>query len=252
MGDSMSTIINATTTNGVVIQPDNSGSLVLQTNSGTTALTIDTSQNVGIGTGTYASTVKTIYVPNGGVMSSDANNYTLAGNAKYDSAWKYITTDYATSYKQTGGQHQWNVAASGTAGNNITFTQSMTLDNSGNLGIGSTNPSAYGKLTVDGAIAQVAAAGSYTIDITANSSAIANGGTVSFPNMSGMIIVNSATSASIAIWLVSSGGTSAVANVNGVTGTMTYVAGIAGYRWTNNTGSSNAVAFFCVRTRNTA
>jgi len=41
----MSTIINATTTNGVVIQPDNSGSLVLQTNSGTTALTIDTSQN---------------------------------------------------------------------------------------------------------------------------------------------------------------------------------------------------------------
>jgi hypothetical protein len=49
MGDSMSTIINATTTNGVVIQPDNSGSLVLQTNSGTTALTIDTSQRVGIG-----------------------------------------------------------------------------------------------------------------------------------------------------------------------------------------------------------
>jgi hypothetical protein len=45
MGDSMSTIINATTTNGVVIQPDNSGSLVLQTNNGTTALTIDTSQN---------------------------------------------------------------------------------------------------------------------------------------------------------------------------------------------------------------
>jgi len=41
----MSTIINATTTNGVVIQPDNSGSLVLQTNNGTTALTISTAQN---------------------------------------------------------------------------------------------------------------------------------------------------------------------------------------------------------------
>ena len=47
----MSTIINATTTNGVVIQPDNSGSLVLQTNSGTTALTIDTSQNVAFAKG---------------------------------------------------------------------------------------------------------------------------------------------------------------------------------------------------------
>ena len=41
----MSTIINATTTNGVVIEPDNSGSLELQTNSGTTAVTVDTSQN---------------------------------------------------------------------------------------------------------------------------------------------------------------------------------------------------------------
>jgi hypothetical protein len=48
----MSTIINATTTNGVVIQPDNSGSLVLQTNSGTTAVTISTAQNT-----TFAGTV---------------------------------------------------------------------------------------------------------------------------------------------------------------------------------------------------
>jgi hypothetical protein len=48
----MSTIINATTTNGVVIQPDNSGSLVLQTNSGTTALTIDTSQRAAFVAGT--------------------------------------------------------------------------------------------------------------------------------------------------------------------------------------------------------
>jgi hypothetical protein len=50
----MSTIINATTTNGVVIQPDNSGSLVLQTNSGTTALTIDTAQRAAFVAGTAA------------------------------------------------------------------------------------------------------------------------------------------------------------------------------------------------------
>jgi hypothetical protein len=54
MGNIMSTIINATTTNGVVIQPDNSGSLVLQTNSGTTALTIDTSQRAAFVAGTAA------------------------------------------------------------------------------------------------------------------------------------------------------------------------------------------------------
>ena len=50
----MSTIINATTTNGVVIQPDNSGSLQLATNSGTTALTIDTSQRAAFVAGTAA------------------------------------------------------------------------------------------------------------------------------------------------------------------------------------------------------
>ena len=46
----MPSIIRATTTSGLQVAPDNSGSLVLQTNGTTTALTIDTSQNVGIGT----------------------------------------------------------------------------------------------------------------------------------------------------------------------------------------------------------
>ena len=46
----MPSIINATTSTGLVSSADNSGSLQLATNSGTTAVTIDTSQNVGIGT----------------------------------------------------------------------------------------------------------------------------------------------------------------------------------------------------------
>lgn len=46
----MASIISATTTNGLSTSADNSGSLQLATNNGTTAVTIDTSQNVGIGT----------------------------------------------------------------------------------------------------------------------------------------------------------------------------------------------------------
>ena len=46
----MASIIRATTTSGLQVAPDNSGSLQLQTNGTTTAVTIDTSQNVGIGT----------------------------------------------------------------------------------------------------------------------------------------------------------------------------------------------------------
>jgi hypothetical protein len=71
----MSTIINATTTNGVVIQPDNSGSLQLATNSGTTALTIDTSQNVGIGT------------------TSPTNKLTVNGSGRFYGAYTEDTTN---------------------------------------------------------------------------------------------------------------------------------------------------------------
>jgi hypothetical protein len=46
----MPSIINSTTTNGIVVSGDNSGSLQLASNNGTTAVTIDGSQNVGIGT----------------------------------------------------------------------------------------------------------------------------------------------------------------------------------------------------------
>jgi hypothetical protein len=53
----MPSIINATTTTGVAVTGDTSGALALQTNNGTTAVTIDTSQNVGIGTTSPTSVV---------------------------------------------------------------------------------------------------------------------------------------------------------------------------------------------------
>jgi len=82
----MSTIINATTTNGVVIQPDNSGSLVLQTNNGTTALTIDTAQNA-----TFAGTVamSSSFLRNriiNGAMVIDQRNAGAAGSAATNTA----------------------------------------------------------------------------------------------------------------------------------------------------------------------
>jgi hypothetical protein len=46
----MASIINATTTNGLSTSADNSGELQLATNNGTTAVTVTTAQNVGIGT----------------------------------------------------------------------------------------------------------------------------------------------------------------------------------------------------------
>jgi len=52
---------------------------------------------------------------------------------------QYSASTYATNYLQVSGQHQWFTAPSGTAGNAISFTQALTLDNSGNLLVGTTS-----------------------------------------------------------------------------------------------------------------
>lgn len=64
-------------------------------------------------------------------------------NAYYNSSdvGIYANNGHATLYIQTSGQHQWLNATSGTAGNAISFTQAMTLDASGRLGVGVTSPS---------------------------------------------------------------------------------------------------------------
>jgi hypothetical protein len=235
----MASIISTKTSGGggIAVTGDTSGVLELQSANGTTAVTIDASQNVGINTASPSQKLEVL----GNTVAT--NYYVGAGNSTFSTA------------NGNNGMIVYGSLGSGFT-NSVGFysnaLQRVFIDSNGSLGVGSTNPSAFGKLTVNGAIAQVAAAGSYTIDITANSITVANGGTVDFPDMSGMIIVNSVVQANIAIWLVSGGTTSAVSNVNGVSGTMGYVAGIAGYRWTNNTGASNTVAFFCVRTRQTA
>jgi hypothetical protein len=53
----------------------------------------------------------------------------------------YLNNTAACEYQQSAGIHSWWNAPSGTAGNAITFTQAMTLDASGNLGVGTTSPS---------------------------------------------------------------------------------------------------------------
>jgi hypothetical protein len=64
----------------------------------------------------------------------------IGNNWYYDgSNYVYKTTNPAARY-ELSDSHKWSIAASGTAGNAISFTQAMTLDASGNLGIGETSP----------------------------------------------------------------------------------------------------------------
>jgi len=137
------------------------GSLVLQSNGTTAAVTINTSQIIGVGItpsawGTGFQSV--IETKNVGALSAAGPYMSILANAYYNSSNQYIytTSNPATHYAQVVGQHQWFNAASGTAGNAITFTQAMTLDASGNLGIGTTSPSA--RLSVIAASANSTAA----------------------------------------------------------------------------------------------
>jgi hypothetical protein len=73
-------------------------------------------------------------ISTGGTMAITSNGYYNGAN------WIYKNTTTASLYQQQSGAHQWYNAPSGTAGNAITFTQAMTLDASGNLGVGTTSP----------------------------------------------------------------------------------------------------------------
>ncbi len=70
------------------------------------------------------------------------SKYGYALNSYYDgSSWRYRDSATAGLYQISGNIHLWYNAPSGTAGDPISFTQAMTLDASGRLGIGNTTPS---------------------------------------------------------------------------------------------------------------
>jgi len=135
------TLSGTTTTNTITSAA--STNLLLQTNNGTTAVTIDTSQNVGIGVTpptiqTGFSNISLGYAGNFIADKSSVGGLNILQNAYRNSGgtYTYVGTAPAEYYQMYNGQHAWYIAGSGTAGNTISFTQAMTLDNSGRLGVG--------------------------------------------------------------------------------------------------------------------
>tara|TARA_R110000772_G_scaffold267080_1_gene390406 strand:- start:72 stop:1301 length:1230 start_codon:yes stop_codon:yes gene_type:complete len=83
------------------------------------------------------------------------SNMHMAANSVYEGTApnyydKYLTSSTASKYVQDSGFHIWSTAASGTAGNAITWSERMRIDSSGNVGINMTAPNSG--LHVNGSI----------------------------------------------------------------------------------------------------
>jgi len=93
---------------------------------------------LGVTPSAWSGSYKVNQVLNAGFIGNGNRAYVSANWYDNGTADKYIASDYATRYIQLNGTHRWDNAASGTAGNTITFTQAMTLDASGRLVVGTT------------------------------------------------------------------------------------------------------------------
>ena len=135
-----------------------SGSLTFQTGGDNDRMIIDSDGRVGLRTTpeNWGSTYSAMQIGgNFGIMATAAQGagglVDLTQNAYFDGVnWKYISTDETSRYRLQGGKHIWSYAASDTAGNTVTWFESMRTGSSGELLIGATSQYASEKLGVNG------------------------------------------------------------------------------------------------------
>jgi hypothetical protein len=129
------------------------GAMLFQTpaSSYSTKMTLDNAGNIGLSVTpsafNYAGNLQTV---DGGTIGSIGQYIHFVTNAYFDGSWKYRQSTVSARYSQEVGSHIWYNAPLGSAGGNITFTQAMTLDASGNLGVGTASPNRRLRVASDG------------------------------------------------------------------------------------------------------
>jgi len=173
----------------------------------------------------------------------------LSINAYFNSGWKYKGASVSKyPSRAIDGAFKWRSAPAnaGAAGDAITWTDLMTLDPVGRLRLNAHTATANTTLSI-----KSVGNSDSQINSTDNAAVYANGATVDFPSRSGVVIVNSWTSGGVRIITCGAGAVTVVGG-SGVVGTISYVAGLSGYRWTNDTGGTIEANFFWISTRTTA
>ncbi len=104
----------------------------------TEALRIDGSGNLvtGAQTSPTSSDNGNIYIKNAAAIGAVSHQLNYVTNAVFNSAWKYITSSVgATRIVVNQSGFQFDTAASGTANNNITFSNRFNISNAGAIGV---------------------------------------------------------------------------------------------------------------------
>jgi hypothetical protein len=190
----MASIISAGTTSGTALNMagDTSGVLQLATNGSTTALTIDTSQNVGIGTSSPAHKLQVVNT-SAGALTTPAllQNRGNASGTKVQLAFIATGSDFSDGqYAAVQGVAEGGI---GNTSNALAFvtstsggaaTERMRITSGGSLCVGFTSSSytfqAGGGAASAGQFSVTGAAGSIILDITKN-----NYGTATFYTVDG-------------------------------------------------------------------
>lgn len=218
------------------------GALSFYANAGLTAstqfspspkMTLDSNGNIGLGVvpSTWSGGNTAIQIV-GSSHVAGAAALTTGYNYFHNTTPKYLATGpLATQYVQVGGNHQWNSAPAGTAGANITFTEYMRLDSTGNLGIGTSTISSFGHGGTN-VIQQIHNAGTAT---NSQTHTIYTSGY----NTSGASTIGSI---SFALPAASTGGLGRIADVSGVTDSASTMAAPSGGLTFSTKGVGDATA----------